>query len=219
MGVPQSSSSSSSSSSIRCANASRFFSDSPRDTRHSHSLLDRRPKTQLQQRIKVRIHGFEHLPEHPVDLVGVDRGQRHPADQVDVAHVVQRVGHPIEPAVALEQEPVDALVVLVGLAADERLHAHRMLADAQDGVGLELAFAGQFHDQPRRPAVRARMLRVAQLAGLQRPLDQRLHVLRSGHAPTPRRGVQRRGLRIDARSNFSPPRRWRSAVKLPIARR
>ena len=42
---------------------------------------------------------------------------------------VQRVVHAVEPGVALQQEPVDGLVLLVGLPADERLHEQRVLAD------------------------------------------------------------------------------------------
>ena len=80
----------SSSSSIRCSNARRFFSDSPRATRHCPLFLDRRPETQLQQRVEVGVDGLEHLAEHPVDLVGGHRVQRHPADKVDVADVVER---------------------------------------------------------------------------------------------------------------------------------
>jgi hypothetical protein len=51
-------------------NACRFFSDSPRDTRHP-TLLDRRPKTQLQQRALSQSTAFQHPAEHSVDLVGV----------------------------------------------------------------------------------------------------------------------------------------------------
>ena len=118
-------------------------------------FLDRRAKTQLQQRIEVGVDGLEHLAEDPVDLVGRDRVQRHPADEVDVADVVEGVGDAVEPAVALQQEAVDALVVLVGLAADERLDAHRVFADGQDRVGLQPALARQFDDDARQPAARA----------------------------------------------------------------
>ncbi len=182
-------------------------------------LLDRGAKSQLQQRVKVRVHRLEHLSEHPVDLVGVDRRQRHPAHQIDVADVVQRVGDPVEPAVALEQEPVDALVVLVGLAAHERLDAHRVLADAQDGVRLELALPGQLDDEPGWPAVRALVFRkyvrplacsASSITLLAPDCSRRMPLAslpypRSGGAPPP------------------PPTRAaptpRPAVKSPIARR
>ena len=90
-----------------------------------------------------RDHWFEDLAEHPVDFIGGDRLQRHAAHQVDVAGVVQGVGDPVEAAVALEHELVDAHLVLVGLAADERLHPHRVLADGQQRVGGQPALTGQ----------------------------------------------------------------------------
>ena len=84
-----------------------------------------------------------------------DRRQRHPADEVYVADVVEGVGDPVETPVALQQKPVDTLVVLVGLTADEGLDAHRVFADRQNRVGLQPPLAGQFDDPtvviPRNP--------------------------------------------------------------------
>ena len=157
---------------------------------------DRRGEAQLQQRVEVVVDRLEHLPEYPVDLVGGHRGQRHPADEVDVAEVVERVGDPVQPPVAFEQEPVDGLVVLVGLAADERLHPHRVLADRQDRVGLESALARQFDDQPGWAAVRALVVEVRQRMLVECVLDDLLHRVR--HARIRRRTIHRRPLRRDA---------------------
>src|SRR5882757_1148276 len=147
-------------------------------------LLDRGPKTQLQQRIEVLIDGLEHLAEYAVDLVGRDGVQGHPADEVDVANVVQGVGDAVEPAVALEQELVDALEVLVGLAADERLDAHRVLADGQDRVGLQPPLPRQFDDQPGQAAPYALVVAVGQVVFLEGVLDDLLDARAHVSAPT-----------------------------------
>src|ERR1700760_2503301 len=82
---------------------------------------DRRREPQLEEGVEVAVAGLEDLPEDAVELVVVHRVQADPADQVDVAHVVERVVHAVEPGVALQQPAVDALVVLVRAPADERL--------------------------------------------------------------------------------------------------
>src|SRR5882757_8852237 len=148
-------------------------------------LLDRGPKTQLQQRIEVLIDGLEHLAEYAVDLVGSDGVQGHPADEVDVANVVQGVGDAVEPAVALEQELVEPLEVLVGLAADERLDAHRVLADGQGGDGDQTPLPRQLDDQPGQAAPRAVVVAVDEVLFLEDVfddlLDAHLWRLKRGH--------------------------------------
>ena len=96
------------------------------------------------------------------------------------------------------------LVVLVGLAADERLDAHRVLTDRQDRVGLEASFAGQFDDDAGQSAVGALVEGVGEMVFLEgvhdRPLDGVVGSLpqRITHARTPRRLENRRAVRRDS---------------------
>src|SRR5882757_7077185 len=167
-------------------------------------FLDRRPKTQLQQRIEVRVDGFQYLAEHSVDLVGGHRAQRHPADQIDVADVVERVGDAVQTAVSFEQEPVYALVVFVRLAADERLDAHRMLTDGQDGVRLESALPRQLDDDAGKTAACPFVGGANEAVLLAGVLDE---LPNSGtQARTPRRIENRRPLRRAVTSGS----RWRA---------
>ena len=108
---------------------------------------DRAGEPQLEQRIEIAVGGLQHLAEHAVQLLRGDRVQRDAPDEVDVADPVQRVVHPVEPGVALQEEAVDRLVGLVGLPADERLHEQRLLAHDQPAVGLQAVGAGQGHEE------------------------------------------------------------------------
>ena len=102
---------------------------------------------------------------------GVTDSQRDPADQVDVAEVVEGVREAEQPAVAPQQVAVDLLEVLVGLAADERLDAHGVVADGEDRVGDQPALAGHLDDDARRGAVGALVERVVELGFLEGGLD------------------------------------------------
>ena len=181
-------------------------------------LADGGGEAEFEQGVEVVVRRLHHLTEDAVEFIGVDHVERHPADEVDVADVVQRVGHPVEPAVALEQKPVNALEVLVRLAADERLHAHRVLADAQQGVGGQFAFARQFDDDAWQTAVGARIpgevQAVLDQGILDEPLDARgglpgrdLAAVLIAHARTPRRSVQRRPCRRAVTSRAALRRR------------
>ena len=57
---------------------------------------------------------------------GVEHRERQPGVEVDVAEPVDGERDGVQPQVPLEQPPVDPLVVLVGPAADERVHAERV---------------------------------------------------------------------------------------------
>src|SRR5690242_4513733 len=94
---------------------------------------DRRGEAQLQEGVEVAVGGLEDLPEHAVDLLGAHRAERDAADEVDVAHAVERVVHAVEAGVALEEEAIYGLLLLVGPAAHERLHEQRLLADDEPG--------------------------------------------------------------------------------------
>ncbi|BBZ25582.1 hypothetical protein MHIB_40000 [Mycolicibacter hiberniae] len=96
-------------------------------------------------------------------------------------------------------------MILVGIAADERLDPHRVLSHAEDGVGLELALAGQFHDQARQPTVRARGRGVGQLRRPQGGLDELLDFV-AVHARAPRRIGQRRARRAEVSTRIRAPR-------------
>jgi hypothetical protein len=76
-------------------------------------------------------------------------------------------------------------VVLVGLAADERLDAHRVFADREDRVGGQPALAGQRDHDTGQSAVRAFVQGVVQPVLDERVLDDLLDAF--GHARTPRR--------------------------------
>src|SRR6185437_13467136 len=82
---------------------------------------DRRGKADHEGLVEVLVGVAEHAAEQPVDLIRRDRGERQPADQVDVADRVEREVHTEHPAAAFEQVPVELGVVLIRLAAEERL--------------------------------------------------------------------------------------------------
>ena len=132
------------------ANAFRFSSDSPRDTRQAHSRRIARAEADLQHRVERLVGVGEHRAEQPVQLVRRDRVQRHPADQVDVADRVDGERDPVHAGVALQQPGPQLLAVLVRLAHHERLDAQRVLADDQVAQRLELVGAGQGDHVRRR---------------------------------------------------------------------
>ena len=135
----------------RCSNAARFATDSPRSVRHAYSRRIDEAKPELQQRVEVAVRRLEHLPEEPVDLVGRHRRAGHAADEVDVADPVEHVVHAVEPGVALQQEPVDDLVVLVRPPAHERLDEQRVLAHHQPAVRPQTPRPGQRHQELAGP--------------------------------------------------------------------
>src|SRR5580704_19051407 len=102
---------------------------------------DRGAEAELEGRVEVLVGVAEHAAEQPVDVRGRDRRQRQPPGQVHVAHRVQGEMDPVHAAVALQQEAVERLVVLVGLAAEERLHAQAVRADDEPGHGGQLVLA------------------------------------------------------------------------------
>src|SRR6266516_5018195 len=90
---------------------------------------DRGFKAERQCRVEVVVGVAEHAAEHPVDLLGGYRCQRQAAGEVDIPPLVRGEVHPVHQAVALQQEPVERGGVLVGLAAEERLHMQAVRAD------------------------------------------------------------------------------------------
>src|SRR4029077_10261428 len=141
---------------------------------------DRRAEAQLERRVEVLVGVAQHAAEQPVDLLGGDRGQRQPPGQVHVAHRVQGEVHPVHPAVALQQEAVEGLVVLVRLAAEEGLHAQAVLAHDQPGHGGQLVLSLELDQE--RPGPR---LLEPQLQRPQRRLENTREIL--AHALTPAR--------------------------------
>ena len=65
---------------------------------------------------------------------------------IDVAGLVDGVGEPGQAQVAAQQEAVDLVVVLVGVADDERRHRQGGVGHDDRGHRLELLLAGQRHD-------------------------------------------------------------------------
>ena len=59
----------------------------------------------------------------------------------------------VHAAVALEEEPVEGLVVLIGLAAEERLHAEAVLAGHEPGHGGQLVLALELDQVGAGPGV------------------------------------------------------------------
>jgi hypothetical protein len=88
--------------------------------------------------------------------------QRQPADQVDVAGRVEREGDAVEAGVAAQQEAVELLGVLVGLAADEGLDQQRVPADHEPAVGGQLVRAGQRDEELPLLGAGVRQARVVQ---------------------------------------------------------
>src|SRR5262245_12102840 len=102
----------------------------------------------------------EYSAEDAVDLGGGDPGQRKPPDQVHVAGLVQGEVHAEHAAAALQQEPVERGVVLVRLAAEERLHVQAVRAHDQPGHRGQLVLArepDQVRAGPRRLVAQAKV--------------------------------------------------------------
>src|SRR5262249_26218696 len=74
-------------------------------------------------------------------LLRRDRREREPADEVHVADGIEGEVDAEHPAAALEQEPVELGVVLVGLAAEERLDLQAVRVGDQPGHRDQLAGA------------------------------------------------------------------------------
>ncbi len=121
--------------------ASRLRVDSPREMRHSHSLRIDGGEAELEDGVERLVGVGQHGAEDPVELVVVHRCQRQPRLEVDVAVAVDGEGDGVHPQVALEQPPVDAGVVLVGVAAHEGVDAEGVRADVEADRRLELALA------------------------------------------------------------------------------
>jgi hypothetical protein len=96
---------------------------------------------------------LEDLPQQPVDLLCRHRPERDAADEVDVADPVEHVVHAVETGVALQQEAVDDLVLLVRPPADERLHEERVLAHHEPAVRPQAPGAGQGDQELARIAL------------------------------------------------------------------
>ena len=91
------------------------------------------------QRLVERLVGVaQHAAEQPVDLRLGDGGQRQPAGQVHVAGAVEREVDAVHAGAALKQEAVERRVILVRLAAEERLHLKAVVPGDQPGHSGEL---------------------------------------------------------------------------------
>ena len=101
----------------------------------------------LEDDVEIVVGGLEHLTQHAVELLLGHRDERHPADEVDVAVVVQRVRHLVQPTIAAQEVLVDLLEVLVRVAAHERLDAHALLVHREMAGGLEPLLPRQLHDE------------------------------------------------------------------------
>ena len=187
-------------------NASRLRVGSPRETRQSHSLRIEEAKPSSRMVLNEPSAYSRTAPSsRSISSVG-DPAQRQPRVEVDVAHAVEREGHGVHLHVALEQPPVDALEVLVGLAAHERVHLQRVLADVEAARRLQLLLAGQGHHQRGR-----RDLGPLQLALLEDRAQRGQRLLRARGLSSRRRRQSRR-VRIDATG------RAHSAIPLRSAR-
>src|SRR3954466_5741097 len=123
---------------------------------------DRGAEADLEHRVEVVVGVAQDRPEDPVDLLRRDRGMRQAAAQIDVAHRVDRVRDAVHPRVVLQQEGPQLLAVLVGLAAHERLHPQRVVADDQPAHGLQLLGPGQVDQPPSRRGVLVRQVALAE---------------------------------------------------------
>src|ERR1700750_394104 len=141
---------------------------------------DGRAEAEFERRVEVLVGVAEYAAEQPVDVVGGDRGQRQPPGQVHVPRLVQGEVHPVHAAVALQQEAVEGLVVLVRLAAEEGLHAQAVLAHEQPGHRGQLVLSLELDQE--RPGTR---LLEPQLQRPQRLLDDTRGI--GTHARTPAR--------------------------------
>src|SRR6478735_12564605 len=59
-------------------------------------LADRAREAQLQQRVEGAVRRLQDRPQQPVELRGGDDRERQPADEIDVAELVDGVTHPEE---------------------------------------------------------------------------------------------------------------------------
>ena len=154
-------------------------------------LADRGGEADGQGRVEVLVRVGQHAAQDPVHLRGAHRGEGQPAHQVHIPGRVEREMDPVHPAAALEQEPVEAGVILVRLTAEERLHVQAVPAGDQPRHGGQLVLAFQ----PDQVTSRLRAL-PAQAQFLQGGLDGRRGVFLGrgrrggirgiGHGPHPR---------------------------------
>ena len=106
------------------------------------------------QRFVERLVGVaEHAAEQPVDLGLGDGGQRQPSGQVDVAGAVEREVDAVHAGAALKQEAVERRVVLVRLAAEERLNLKAVVPGDQPGHSGELMLSLEADQVPGRGLV------------------------------------------------------------------
>src|SRR5664279_1277478 len=83
---------------------------------------DGRTEAQFEKGVECPVGIFQDGPEHAVDLEGRDRGERDMPGQVDVTHAVDRPTDAVRANIALQQELVHRLAILVRSAHDERLY-------------------------------------------------------------------------------------------------
>src|SRR6185312_11446932 len=107
-------------------------------------------KTDPERLVECLVRVSQNAAEQRVDLGFRGRGQRQAAGQVDVTGPVEREVHSVHPGVALKKEPVELRVVLVGLAAEERLYLQTVLSDDQPGQRGELVLAREAHQVSAR---------------------------------------------------------------------
>src|SRR5689334_16253190 len=141
---------------------------------------DGRAEAEFERRVEVLVGVAEHAAQQAVDVVNRNRGQRQLPGQVHVARLVQGEVHAVHAAVALQQEAVEGLVVLVRLAAEEGLHAQAVLARDQPGHRGQLVLPLELDQE--RPGPR---LLEPQLQRPQRVLDDTRGI--GTHARTPAR--------------------------------
>lgn len=111
---------------------------------------DRGGETEFEQSVERLVRVLQHGPQQPVHRVGAHRLQRQPACEVHVPERVDRVRDAVHPGVALQQPPVEGLVVLVRTADHEGVHGQRVVADPQGAGGAQPAHPRQGRDQRER---------------------------------------------------------------------
>ncbi len=137
---------------------------SPRLTRHAHS---RRIECLVAERdggVETVVGVAQHAPEQPVDLIGLDGRQREPADDVDVAELIDGERDPVHVGVTREQPGMHGGRVVLGLAHEEGLDQQAEVLHHEPGHRGELVLTGK-GDQER--AVRRMLV-------LELQIDQRL---------------------------------------------
>ena len=155
--------------------ASRLRVGSPRETRQSHSLRIEEAKPSSRIVLNEPSAYSSTAPSSRSISSVVDRGERQPRVEVDVAHPVERERDGVHLHVALQQPPVDALEVLVGLAAHERVHLQRVPADVETAGRLQLLLARAARPSARwaRPRCTPGRLRRTPRAGRPAPARAR----------------------------------------------